>query len=416
MRILLISNLLPPHYIGGYEIGAKEYGEALRERGHEVRAVTSTYHARGDEDDAHWVARTLRENDDLDGIMGGTKVPTRLSTLRNLVWDRRNAAEIRGLLDGFRPELVYAWKCGGLSVAPLWLPLSRGLPVVAHLCDDWLLRYRPYRLQEYLAGVPKVTPLMHLIHYQLRRMTLFATSSLIRKDYEAAGFPSANIHVIHYGLADHHWKRARVIQRRRKRNRLLFVGQLWRGKGVHCLIEAVKILTREHPEQDFTLDVIGSCMKDYERELRELTRSLDVQRQVRFLGKRPREELWKAYRQYDMMIMPSVWPEPQGNTLLEAMVNGLPVLASRIGGLLDVVENEVSGILFEPENPRALADAVLRVARNEALARRIAQGAIRINGDKFNLATILPNVERIFLAEVEKAAGNRQRRHRKKPN
>lgn len=400
MRLLLVSNLLPPHYIGGYEIAAKEYGDALRARGHDVYAVTSNYHVMGDYEDSDWIERTLRENEDYDSLLSCNRSYSRISDIRSHVWDHQNAKTIRRALSTFKPDLVYSWKCGGLSVAPMWLPLDKNIPVVVQLCDDWLLKYRRYKLKEYLSGTPRKTIIFHLMFHKLKRMTLFATSSSIKEECLQAGYPEKRIHIIPYGLADDFWKNAEVVERKDGRRKVLFVGQLWEGKGVHCLIEAMKILTTKYPEFNFTLDVIGSCLKDYESRLKELSRSYGLTERITFHGRKPRSELWKMYKEYDMLVMPSIWQEPQGNTLLEAMVNGLPVLVSRVGGLPDVVENEISGLMFEPGRPEAIAESILKLSNSESLARKIAQGAIDRNSEKFNLTYIIPKIETIFEKEV----------------
>ncbi|MFB3787343.1 MAG: glycosyltransferase family 4 protein [bacterium] len=85
------------------------------------------------------------------------------------------------------------------------------------------------------------------------------------------------------------------------------------------------------------------------------------------------DELPRLYQQMDIVAVPSTWIEPFGITAPEAMASGLPVVASRIGGLQQTVEHEKTGILVEPGDPQALAEALRRLIQDPALRARLGQ-------------------------------------------
>jgi len=91
-------------------------------------------------------------------------------------------------------------------------------------------------------------------------------------------------------------------------------------------------------------------------------------------------------------IVPSVWAEPFGLVVLEAMAAGRPVIASNIGGPADIVRDEETGLLVPPGDPRALRAALARLIADPALRARLgAAGQIRVN--EFKAAAVLPRIE-----------------------
>lgn len=140
-----------------------------------------------------------------------------------------------------------------------------------------------------------------------------------------------------------------------------FVGRMIHEKGPDVLVRAAAVLRR--PDLRFTL--VGSQgfardapLSPYERELRELAERSSAD--IRFEPFVDRTELPDLLRTFDALVVPSRWAEPSGLTAGEGMATGLPVIASRIGGLPDVVGD--AGILISPDDPAALADALAALA------------------------------------------------------
>ena len=113
-----------------------------------------------------------------------------------------------------------------------------------------------------------------------------------------------------------------------------------------------------------------------------------------FVGKVDRQALLNEYREADFLVLPSLF-EPFGIVLLEAMATGLPVVASRVGGIPEVVRDGRTGILVEPANARALADALMELCRDENL--RITMGAdAKDRAAAFDWKTITPRILSIY--------------------
>jgi glycosyltransferase involved in cell wall biosynthesis len=164
------------------------------------------------------------------------------------------------------------------------------------------------------------------------------------------------------------------------RRGVLFVGRVTPHKGIDRLIRALP--------DDVELTVAGTTGHDPqppERDYPGLLRRLADGRPVRFLGAVPEARLPDLYRRAAVCALPSVdhtcygrriaIVELLGLVALEAMASGTPVVCSRIGGLPEVVEDGVTGLLVEPGDLGGLHDALDRVLRDRALAARLGRGA-----------------------------------------
>jgi glycosyltransferase involved in cell wall biosynthesis len=137
--------------------------------------------------------------------------------------------------------------------------------------------------------------------------------------------------------------------------RLVAVGNLVDVKGHRFLLEA---MPRLGATRKVTLDVIGDG--ELRPELSALAVRLGVERQVRFLGQRPKPEVAERVRAADVFVLPSL-SENMPCALLEALACGVPAVASRVGGVPEVLD-ESSGVLVEPGSADDLADGVETVA------------------------------------------------------
>lgn len=153
---------------------------------------------------------------------------------------------------------------------------------------------------------------------------------------------------------------------------LLFVGRLTPEKGLGFLIEALSILSVRYPGR-FSLNIVGTGRQ--EAELREQVRALGLQECVHFIGPiNSKQELFIAYSNADIFVLPSL-TEGAPKVLSEAMLFGLPIVSTTVGGIPDLVSHEQNGILVSPRNSNALADAVCRIGNNEILRRNFSRAS-----------------------------------------
>jgi glycosyltransferase involved in cell wall biosynthesis len=157
------------------------------------------------------------------------------------------------------------------------------------------------------------------------------------------------------------------------RLRIAFVGRMIAEKGPDVLIRAAQRLRR--PDLEYLL--IGShgfardaSLSPYEAELRKLADEATAESgaRIQFEPFVDRMALPALLRSVDLLVVPSRWAEPSGLTAMEGLATGLPVIASRVGGLPDLVGS--AGVLVEPDDPDALADAIVALADDPDARRR----------------------------------------------
>ena len=141
--------------------------------------------------------------------------------------------------------------------------------------------------------------------------------------------------------------------------KLIFIGNNWQRKGLSVLIDAVKILSCEHPEVPVTVDVFGAPSDSVVQQFQNLATNAGVGQSFRFRGLLHRKDAPEALRDASMLVLPS-FEEALGLVAIEALAVGIPVIGSRVGGVPEIVDSETSGTLTQPGNSRLLADAILK--------------------------------------------------------
>jgi hypothetical protein len=156
---------------------------------------------------------------------------------------------------------------------------------------------------------------------------------------------------------------------------ILFVGRLERRKGVQVLLQAIPEILRQAPHA--CLEIVGrDCGAGENQSWQqwwERNGSASVPPDhVRFHGQVGEEELARWYGSCDIFVAPSLF-ESFGLIYLEAMARGKPVVACRVGGVPEVVLDGETGLLVPPEDPHALAEAILKLLRDRSLCERLGK-------------------------------------------
>ncbi len=151
------------------------------------------------------------------------------------------------------------------------------------------------------------------------------------------------------------------------------MGRLVPQKGVEHLIHAVPKIVWRHPEAKFVI-VGEGWLKGH---LEYLARSTGHGWKIRFTGFLPDSEVIALMTSADVLVVPSIY-EPFGIVALEGMAAGVPVVASQIGGLAEVVEHDRTGILVYSRNPESIAWGVDRVLSDPDHSRWLTKNAREI--------------------------------------
>jgi len=177
-------------------------------------------------------------------------------------------------------------------------------------------------------------------------------------------------------------------------NTVLYTGRVAYVKGTLVLLDAVPMITRQCPQTRFVVAGARHTSID-DLTLNRLLQVGEVARHVDMLGHVSWRELTECYRKASIFVLPSYY-ETGGLSAIEAMAFGLPVVASRTGGLPEVVEDGVTGILVPPGDSKALAEAVVLLLHDPALRRRLGQAGRQRVLDEFTLDRVLPQTLNVY--------------------
>ncbi|MFP4458370.1 MAG: glycosyltransferase family 4 protein [Candidatus Zixiibacteriota bacterium] len=186
----------------------------------------------------------------------------------------------------------------------------------------------------------------------------------------------------------------------KKPYRLLFVGRLVPRKGVRYLIEAMASLLEEI---DVELTIIGDgVLFD---ELSDLAETLKVNDKVEFFGFVSHEEKLKTYYNSDLFVLPACFDdnndtEGLGMVLVEALSYGCPVIASKVGGIVDIVKDGKTGLLFEEKSPEAIKNAVLTIFEDPELYMRLARDGAEFVKAKFDSKNIAKRIIKVYESAI----------------
>ena len=400
----MLSNLYPPHAVGGYEQMCRDVVVRLRERGHRVVVLTSRFR-RADIADSPDDDDTRRE---LDVYWEGDLAFP--SFRRQLGIERRNRQRLKAALADVAPDVVAVWGMGALSLGLLELLARRRVPVVYLVGDDWLCfgawadawtrrfseRPRLASAVHLLTGLP-TTPLTDL---GSTGVFCFVSEYLLRRAEERTPwrFPLAT--VVYGGIDTRDFPVIGAPAARPWRWRLLCVGRLHEHKGAATAVRALGQL----PEPA-TLDLVGYGTEAERTLLEQLARELGVGTRTRFDTAR-RSELRERYLTADAVLFPAAGTEGFGLVSLEAMASGTPVVATATGGSGEFLFDDVNCLRFPAGDAAALAGAVQRLAGDDRLRVSLTSAGVQTAAE-LTVDRLTETLEAWLLAAAERFAGGR---------
>ena len=339
--------------IGGLQNHTSSITRCLDERGHDQRIVTAfrpgapRHEAWGDRAVVHRVGLPVRRMRQL------WATPAAVTALRLGRW----------------ADVVHAHQGEDIAVLPIAgaVATMRGLPLVItmHCSLTHTLKALDPRSRMLRAlGAPleaRVVP---------RADAILVLSETIRGRLLSAGVDGSLVSVVPLGI-DLDRFRPPSLRLPSEPPSIAYVGRLARAKGVDVLLDALAMMGRG----DVTLRVIGDGPERAALERR--ARNLGIAARVDFFGALPPEEVAGLAATRHLLVVPSRYEE-LGRVNLEGMAMGLPVVATRTGGIPDVVRDGVNGLLVPVEDPRALATAIERVIADGAFASRLTQTGMRL--------------------------------------
>jgi glycosyltransferase involved in cell wall biosynthesis len=394
----MISDFYPP-FVGGVEVFVSGLSRELVRRGHDVSVATLS-------------AAGLSPTDDDDGvrvhrIRSTTQRVDRLFATSTRPWappapDPGAVAGLRRVLEGDRPDVVH----GHDWLARSFLPLKRrhgprllmslhyftlacpkkSLMRDGRACDGPGLRRclacagRHYGAAK---GTAVVAGQRTFARAEARLVDLFLPVS--EATAAGNGLPGSGLA---YVVMPNFIQEARDAAEQRPLLDelpagpfLLFVGDVRRDKGIDVLLDAYERLDGAPP-----LVLIGKVWSDTPRRLPD---GVTLHRDW------PNPAVREAMRRCLALVAPSIWPEPFGLVVAEALAAGRPVVGSAIGGIPEIVRDGREGLLVAPADPAALATALERIVRESALREELAANAV-LRATAYTPAAIVPRWEAVY--------------------
>lgn len=383
MRILVMSDLYPPHFLGGYELKCRLHVDELIRRGHEVVVLTSVWKLSAPVVDGH--VHRLLHFDPVSPNLRLTPMPEHESPLRlerrasQLKWafqTRRNYAIAHQFIEDMAPDIVYVWNMGGVGITPVLAAQALGLPCVFRLDDYWLKELKDELVAE-SSSVKRVYRSVMMGWQDVSALRFehgLLVSEWVRQRYIEAGFSGDAMQVLSEGVPQ-----SIIIDDAEVPDlplgdgppHLVHVGRLVDHKGTHVAIRALARLDEDHGLHDVCLDIIGTGDLAYIESLKQLVQELGLVDRVAFVGFIPHAEVLDRFKQYTAVLVNSLWEEPLAGTIAEGMARGLPVVTTDRGGNPEIIDDGKNGLLVPPGDPGALADAVQRLITDASYAKEV---------------------------------------------
>lgn len=367
MKILFITSLLGAEY-GGAEVSTSLLLESLIAHGHKVQALTTRKHPK----DPSLISISLL-----------IEVPKKLLTLGNSQIDYFLAKKIRRQLELIKPDVIHIQDT---YILPATIAANKSLKIPSVvtirnsvLDETWHLMF-PRPISTMLSWRNKI-----IIKNIQQTDSVISVSEYIKTELIQRGIKSQKIFAIYNLPPLIKCCPTSGFNKSDSTVHLLAPGFLASFKGFSVLIKALEDIVKNNRNVDLT--IVGDGPK--RTELEKLAQRLLLTSYVTFTGKIPFSSLIQYYTQSDIVIFPSIYAEPLGRVSLEAMYFCKPIVASRVGGIPEVVENKKTGLLVAQDNPKELARAVLTLVNNPQLRKLMGENGKSVLNTKFQESTIL---------------------------
>jgi glycosyltransferase involved in cell wall biosynthesis len=386
MRILFVHENFGS--FGGAEANVLTTAQELQNRGHEVQLI--------------YEKTTGKEVDSWNETFF-------LKTSRAQFYDK-SVTEIS------KPDLIYLHKYSDLKV--LKTLLNSGIPMVRMIHDHELycMRGSKYNVwnrkvchRSFSGGclVPcgafigrksgSLWPLKWVSYSKKsselklsRECHLFIVASeYMKQELIHNGFPNEKI-VIHPPVPS---LKRDVQKKNRGKNIILYVGQITRGKGLDLLIKALS-----HLKTDYQCVVVGTG--NFQSYCENLAWRLGLKDKVLFTGFLSPQQIESYYKQADIFVLSSIWPEPFGLVGLEAMSHALPVVAFDVGGVKEWLIHDYNGILCKELTSKCLSSNIRKLLSDKRMAEQMGENGAAFFEKNFSFANYIQGLEEIMRGVV----------------
>ena len=325
-----------------------------------------------------------------------------------------NVGVCRKVIDEQKPDIVFVWNLYFLNKNFIEFLITSEEKVVFFLSDNWLAssfnvdfvvdyfdklsapRLKKDRLVSFfkrsLSG-SKMTAC------QIGQRAIFS-SDYMREFYGLAGLSFTESTTIYNGINFSNIDVGKIVPRGGLSNngevKLLFAGRIVHIKGVHVLLESLKLLISKYGVNNFRLTIMGDVSdKDYYQYLEGRIRDLGLEEFVTIKAPVKEEDLCEEFQKYDIHIFPSLY-EPFSLTLIYALACGIPSVVSKAGGNEEIAIDNETALLYDPFDTKGLADRILKLINDGDLRNRLSQNS-QVFAKRFNMEGMVDSIEKYFI-------------------
>lgn len=225
---------------------------------------------------------------------------------------------------------------------------------------------------------------------------VIAISQVIAKHMiEDFKVPYRRVKLVYRGVDLERFKYREPDESAKKEYVIGMVGRLSPIKGHTFFLRAVSKVVKAIPR--LKVLIVGDAPPDkvkYRQELEDLSRRLGLTKYVEFLGRR--NDIPEILSKMDLLVLATVTQEAFGRVIIEGFASGVPVLATSVGGVTEIIRNGENGLLVPPEDPQSMADAIIKILKDRKLSKELARQARRDVEEKFTLDKMVEDTIKIY--------------------
>jgi len=228
------------------------------------------------------------------------------------------------------------------------------------------------------------------------KFVIVASNVIARHMIKNFGVPRERIRFIPRGVdLDKFQYTKPATDKPKKEYKIGIIGRITPIKGHVFLIRAISNVVRIMPNVKVMIIGDGPESKPkYRQELEMLTRRLSLSRYVQFLGNC--QDIPEQIKKLDLLVMPSIGEEAFGRVIIEAQASGVPVIASRIGGIVDIIKDGENGILVPPRDWNRLSEFIIKLLKDAGLRERLSLGGRRSVEKRFTLSQMYKKTIKVY--------------------
>lgn len=320
------------------------------------------------------------------GYFGWAHITWLLITLAQIPW-----LYVRFIAAYFRK------KCDTILILSMHPLINAFLPII-------MLKYfRAADIVFYFGDIPANNRIHHWLAKIINRLTnrIIANSHAVKRGLARISINEKNIQVIYNGVAlnDFLGVRQKLFRQMFGWNSqtvlIGYVGQFSENKGIWDFVKAAEMAHRNEKDCCFLMIGKSDGQNRCQQELLQYVNSKGLGDYFAFTGRI--DDIEEAYAGLDIVVIPSRFEDPAPNVCIEAMAAGMPVVATRVGGIPELVADGETGFLVEKENPEQIAECILRLARDAQLREKMGRTGRERAGRFFDIRKNARNVEEVIL-------------------